>query len=113
MRPDLSISHGLVLIGCILRFKSILRIGVAMLDSVRKHVFGDVGVGKTKKKRIYNESREQGMVVSYLRKNHPEVLVMRLENALKRTPAQYMRDFNRGMFPGAPDLLLITNGNDS
>ncbi len=80
-----------------------------MLSSVRKHSL-ELGphahLDKTKKKRTYPESDDQKRVVAWIRKR-PNWLVMRMENALQRTPAQAARDQALGMEPGAPDLVVM------
>lgn len=54
--------------------------------------------------RRYEEARTQRGIVAELRRLG--VLVMRLENAAERTPAQIARDKAMGLLPGAPDLVV-------
>lgn len=77
-----------------------------MLSNIRKHALGEVAAPKEKKPREYRESSEQRQVVKWLRER-PNWLVMRVENAAKRTGAQYQRDHAMGMEPGAPDLIVM------
>lgn len=77
-----------------------------MLASVRKHSLGEsASVKPLKKPTQYRESVEQREVVKWIRAR-PNWLVMRMENAAKRTGAQYARDHAMGMEPGAPDLIV-------
>lgn len=64
---------------------------------------------KKKTKRTYPETEAQIDTVSWLRKRD-DVLVMRLENALRRDGAQQARDGAMGMLAGAPDLVLACRG---
>jgi hypothetical protein len=78
-----------------------------MLGSVRKHSLDLVPPPPKKKtKRTYPESDDQKRVVQWIRKRD-NWLVMRMENALQRTPAQAARDQALGMEPGAPDLMVM------
>ncbi len=78
-----------------------------MLGKVRGHLLGgEAAVKPTKKAREYNETDDQKRVVKWLR-DRPDWMVMRLENAARRTPAQAARDKAMGMLPGAPDLVLL------
>jgi hypothetical protein len=70
-----------------------------MLSSARKHVMG--GVVPAVKPRRYGEAGEQRRVVAWLRARS-EWLVMRIENAAKRSMAAAARDKAMGMLPGAP-----------
>lgn len=54
----------------------------------------------------YKETRVQQELVKWLRAR-PDWMVMRLENALRRSHAQAARDKSLGMLPGAPDLVLL------
>jgi hypothetical protein len=74
-----------------------------MLGPNRKHQLGGAHVVRP---RRYRESGAQGGVVKWVRAR-PDWMVMRLENAQKRTPAQAARDRALGMEPGAPDLVLL------
>ena len=76
-----------------------------MIGAIRKHQLGGEP-SAPKKKRVYQESDDQRAVVAWLRAR-PNWLVMRLENAAKRTPAQAARDKAMGMEPGAPDLVVM------
>lgn len=76
-----------------------------MIGSLRKHAFGEQPQ-KERKPRQYKESSAQKEVVKWLR-DRPDWLVMSLENASKRTPAQAARARLLGMEPGAPDLVLL------
>ena len=76
-----------------------------MIGAIRKHQLGGESPAP-KKKRVYQESDDQRAVVAWLRAR-PHWLVMRLENAAKRTPAQAARDKAMGMEPGAPDLVVM------
>ena len=77
-----------------------------MLNSVRKHTLGEAAaLAAPPKPRAYRESFEQREVVKWLR-SRDNWLVMRVENAAKRTGAQYARDHAMGMEPGAPDLIV-------
>ena len=97
-----------------------------MLGSVRKHQLGGspgtCGVMLSKGRcvlksghdgqhsprppRKYDESDDQRAVVRWVRQR-PDWIVMRLENAQKRTEAQAARDKALGMEPGATDLVLV------
>lgn len=78
-----------------------------MLGSVRKHALGEsMAAPKEKKPTEYRESKDQREVVKWIRAR-PNWLVMRMENAARRTGAQYARDEAMGMEPGAPDLIVM------
>jgi hypothetical protein len=77
-----------------------------MLTGARSHQFGNELPVKEKKPRKYDESHAQREVVKWLRER-PNWLVMRMENAARRTMAQAMRDKALGMEPGAPDLVVM------
>jgi hypothetical protein len=84
-----------------------------MLSARRKHVLGVAtedskpdGTVRLKLGRKYRESGSQAAVVKWLRARS-DWMVMRLENAQKRTPAQASRDRALGMEGGAPDLVLM------
>jgi hypothetical protein len=74
-----------------------------MLTPLRKFT---TDTPKPKKMRQYQESVDQKAVVKWLRER-PDWMVIRCENAAKRTPSQAARDKALGMEPGAPDLFLI------
>lgn len=76
-----------------------------MLSSVRKHALGGTPPAP-KKPKAYRESHDQREVVKWIRAR-PDWLVMRMENAAKRTGAQYARDEALGMEGGAPDLVVF------
>lgn len=78
---------------------------VTVLGSVRKHQLGgDAPTPRAKTK--YPEGHAQREVVKWLRAR-PDWMVMRVENAARRTMAQVARDKALGMEPGAPDLALL------
>lgn len=78
-----------------------------MLGSVRKHSLDLTPPPEKKKtKRSYPESDAQKRVVQWIR-SRDNWLVMRMENALRRTDAQAARDQALGMEPGAPDLIVM------
>lgn len=78
-----------------------------MIGTLRKHSFGETQPEPKKRApRKYDESRDQIDVVKWLRKR-ADWMVMRLENAQKRTLAQAARDKALGMHTGAPDLVLM------
>jgi hypothetical protein len=70
-----------------------------MLSSARKHVMG--GVAPVRKARSYGEAQDQRRVVAWLRAR-PAWLVLRVENAAKRSMAAAARDKAMGMLGGAP-----------
>lgn len=76
-----------------------------MIGPQRKHTFGEPPPAKTAPRK-YWESDAQRAVVAWIRKR-PDWLVLRLENAAKRTPAQISRDKAMGLEVGAPDLIVI------
>lgn len=78
-----------------------------MLGRLRVHSLGgEAAVKKPRAERKYDETKDQKAVVQWLRAR-PDWMVMRLENAARRTPAQSARDKAMGMLPGAPDLVLL------
>lgn len=78
-----------------------------MLANIRKHGFGETPTApREKKPRDYAESDDQKRVVAWIRER-PNWLVMRMENALRRTHARAARDKALGMEPGAPDLIVM------
>ncbi len=78
-----------------------------MLGNIRKHTLGEAAaIQPAKKPRAYDESDDQKRVVNWIRKADGNWLVMRMENAAKRTAAQAARDMLLGMEPGAPDLIV-------
>lgn len=70
-----------------------------------RHIFGGPPPSP-RKPTVYAETRDQKEVVKWLRAR-PDWMVMRLENAARRTPAQAARDQAMGMLTGAPDLVLL------
>jgi hypothetical protein len=74
-----------------------------MLGSLRKHALGEVPA--VRKARIYSESDAQRAVVAWIRAREGW-MVMRIENAARRTGAQANRDRGLGMQVGAPDLWV-------
>ena len=75
-----------------------------MIGALRKHTFGEPP--PPKKKKSYHESQIQQRLVEWLREQ-PNWMVMQLENAARRTPAQVRRAKALGMHTGAPDLVLM------
>lgn len=86
----------------VLRRLALVPYACAMLSALRKHT---TDPAKPSKKRQYPEADAQKRIVKWLR-DDGRALPMRVENASKRTPAQYQRDRLMGMEPGAPDLLI-------
>ncbi len=79
-----------------------------MLTRGRVHLLGNSVADAPKKKRamVYQETEDQKLIVQWLR-DRPDWMVMRMENAARRTPAQSSRDKAMGMLTGATDLVLL------
>ncbi len=75
-----------------------------MIAPSRTHTFDEPA--PKKEPRQYNESETQKRVVHWLRQR-PEWMVLRLENAAKRSMGAAARDKAMGMCTGAPDLILL------
>lgn len=75
-----------------------------LLGGRRRHGFGLPPA--TRRKSVYREGDAQRRLVAKMRED-PDFMVLRLENAQRRTLAQVVRDKALGMLPGAPDLLVL------
>jgi hypothetical protein len=77
-----------------------------MLGPLRGAAFGEPPPERKRPaKRAYPEGVIQRELVRWLR-TMPDWMIVRVENAARRKPAQAARDKALGMLPGAPDLWL-------